>query len=220
MGSKRIPIRLYRQHDMDLIVLYLNKDFGFNKALRRALHCYGKEPFLFMSPNLEEFGKEREIKYAYRMELKLNEEKDADIIELLNRVKPLYRNAFIKSVMRGSMIGPYAYGCMIDSDENTNAKNIIEETIEAAMEGVIADPPDKSKKINKKKKPGNQKQVTAISKKQKIKEKPKKNEKDYIEIFEEKELVEIQPEVDATESASDDNNFFFELSGMLNERIA
>lgn len=219
MGSKRIPIRLYRQHDMDLIVLYLNKEFGFIKALRRALHCYGKESFLFMAPNLEEFGKDREIKYAYRMELKLNEEKDADIIELLNRVKPLYRNAFIKSVMRGSMIGAYAYGCMIEADENVIAEDIIAEAIEAAAEGSISNPPDKTKKVDKKKKADGQKTKTSTYKKRKSKEKSKEDKVEHAEVLEEKKLDEMQPETNI-EDTDDGNNFFFELSDMLNGRIA
>lgn len=153
MGKKRVMMRLYRQHDMDLIVLYLNKEFGFMKALKHALHCYSrKEAFLFSAPDLEEFGIARELKYRYCLTVTLDTEKDADIIKLLERVKPNNRNEFIKCVMRGSMIGPYAYGCLSGADENLEAESIVLAAQSAATGGLLDAPPARNKVQEKKQK--------------------------------------------------------------------
>ena len=195
MGTKkRIPLRLYRQHDMDLIILLLNKDFGFTKAMKRALHCYGKEPYFFSVPALDEFGINREIKYAYKRELVLDSEREADIIELLDRVKPLYRNEFIKMVMRGSMIGPYAYGCLSGQNENINAENIILDFQEAVMDGKMSVEPQKKEEIK-------------IQKKQLAKQKETINKE------------ESTMEVVEGGDYSNNDDFFSELNSMLGRNL-
>lgn len=226
MGTKkRIPLRLYRQHDMDLIILLLNKDFGFTKAMKRALHCYGKEPYFFSVPALDEFGINREIKYVYKRELVLDSEREADIIELLDRVKPLYRNEFIKMVMRGSMIGPYAYGCLSGQNENINAENIILDFQEAVMDGKMSDPPkrndskgkkiekDKSNKIKKK----NEKKKNAVEpqKKEEIKIQKKQLAKQKETINKEESAMEVVEGGDY----SNNDDFFSELNSMLGRNL-
>ena len=226
MGTKkRIPLRLYRQHDMDLIILLLNKDFGFTKAMTRAVPWYGQAPYSCSVPARDEFGMNLEIKYAYKRELVLDSEREADIIELLDRVKPLYRNEFIKMVMRGSMIGPYAYGCLSGQNENINAENIILDFQEAVMDGKMSDPPkrndskgkkiekDKSNKIKKK----NEKKKNAVEpqKKEEIKIQKKQLAKQKETINKGKSTIEVVEGGDY----SNNDDFFSELNSMLGRNL-
>lgn len=113
----RIYIRLYRRHDMDLITLYKNRNFNFRRALKHALHAYiEKEPFLFYAPPSVPDMCKKDFNSCYRINVDLDEEKDADIIDFLDTaVRDRMRNAITKTIMRGCMVGTYAYA-MVNND--------------------------------------------------------------------------------------------------------
>lgn len=109
----RITLRLYRRHDIDLISLYKNPKFDFKKACVMALKGYvHKQPVFFKQPPY--YAPKDEFKYGYQMFLVLDDNKDADIIDYLDTLRPRYRNEFIKMVIRGAIIGPIAYNCFPD----------------------------------------------------------------------------------------------------------
>jgi len=108
--GKNLAIRLYKQHDMDLILLYKNKNFSFSKAMKSALRAYAEgTPLFFLPPALDEIG---EINTVYRISISLKEPEDNDIIKMLEETKALSKNAAAKSILRGCIIGSFAYGCM------------------------------------------------------------------------------------------------------------
>ena len=139
-----IGVRLYRVHDIDLVSLYKSSNFNFHEAVRRSLRAYVRhEPYFMYMPKLEKEPKE-DYKYVYQCSIKLDDEKDADVIEFLNtRVKKAKRTAAVKAILRGSLIGTVAYACFEDvdgqEDEDVHA-NILTEQIKAMYPG-IREPP-------------------------------------------------------------------------------
>ena len=48
----QISIRLYRQHDMDLIRMYMNKSFKFTSEMKNALISFANNtPYQIITPN-------------------------------------------------------------------------------------------------------------------------------------------------------------------------
>lgn len=95
----RVIIRLYRQHDLDLIDLYLNSDKRFNKIIRESLFAHVRnEDYRVDIPSIH--GSEEKIHKAYRITVWLGS-KDQDIINWLKTVKTGHRNALIKNIIRG-----------------------------------------------------------------------------------------------------------------------
>ncbi len=112
MGKKKkLVIRLYRWHDMDLIMLYRNKNFSFGSAVKASLKAYANgDPLYFLPPPPD--SEPKDLPPNYRILVTLDEDKDADILTMLKKTKDRHMNAAIKSILRGSMLGSYAYGCM------------------------------------------------------------------------------------------------------------
>ncbi len=106
MAKKQIPVRLHRQHDMDLICLYRIKSFHLGRELKRALIAYANEvPYVVeISQQQPEKGY---VPTSSLLHIVLDDEKpeEAEAIKILNGVKNGYRCSFIKSVFRGS--APY-----------------------------------------------------------------------------------------------------------------
>lgn len=148
--KKKVILRLYRQHDIDLITLYKAPNAGFIKAVKHALHAYIKhEAFLFSMPEGADITSNN-FKASYRINLFLDEDKDADIIEWLDNIKPLMRNAAIKMIFRGYLIGPYAYGCM-KSDSDRQSSKILSDSM-VKTPSVYAFPAKKKERNKKNKK--------------------------------------------------------------------
>ena len=106
--KERLYLRLYRIHDPDLMLLYHNPNFGFGKALKAAIRAYAsKEPFFMLPPPAVEFD---DNWTSCMVRVMLDTELDADIIDFLNEVKPRKINTTVKAILRGAIIGTYAYG--------------------------------------------------------------------------------------------------------------
>ena len=97
---------------MDLITLYKNPNFGFHKMAKQAIKAYvQKKPFLMAMPETIDITK-KDFKSRYTIFIKLDKDIDKDIIEWLSDVKENFNNAAVKSIIRGSLIGVSAYGCL------------------------------------------------------------------------------------------------------------
>lgn len=96
-----ITVRLYRLHDYDLIYLYKNLRWSVKDAMLEALKAYvRKEPVKIRCPlkvaDEDEIGKIKNVQFH----LKLDEEKDSDLITFLGGLKKSYRNSFLKNLLR------------------------------------------------------------------------------------------------------------------------
>lgn len=97
-------VRLYRQHDMDLITLFCNPDIHLCRLMKRALVNYVNgdevEALSFDEPSVTEGY----IPKCVRMHIRLNEgnARENAVIQLLQSMKPGFRCSFIKALFRNS----------------------------------------------------------------------------------------------------------------------
>lgn len=95
----KLIVRLYRQHDLDLIALHKNKDFCLTTAIRKSLDAYvNKKQLSILAPNsiLEE-----KVPRQIQIIVRFDDHKDAKAIEWIKTIKSGYRNSFIKNLLRG-----------------------------------------------------------------------------------------------------------------------
>ena len=101
----RITLRLYRQHDLDLVALYRHKGFYFSKAVKQMIVAYanGSE---YTPPEIDPGDISSGLvatSVTYHITLDENDPQEAAAIDLLKDIKYGYRNSFIKALVRTYM---------------------------------------------------------------------------------------------------------------------
>lgn len=131
-----VVFRMYAAHDKDLLTLYKNKHFHFQKTAKEMIRAYATgKPMLVnvplkdeartrMKPERDENGKiqknqdgkESKIKTELgiettkcRFRFDPKDPKDIPVIKMFQDVKPKCRNALIKSIIRQSVCGFVTY---------------------------------------------------------------------------------------------------------------
>ena len=128
-----ITLRLYRQHDLDLITLYKNPDFSLPYAIKKALNAYVRSETLYIKqPKAFELDPTKKIPKIVQMHINLNPDTDNDIILWLKDIKEGYRNSILKNLIRGYLIGP----CIYPYRKNKNAINDFESVTKSFEENV------------------------------------------------------------------------------------
>ena len=96
----QITVRLYRQHDMDLVGLYRTKDFKFQRHMKNALKAYAEgKDYRINHPGDEDIRKGYVPKIV-QMHIYLTVEQDADAISALKTIREGYSGAFLKALFR------------------------------------------------------------------------------------------------------------------------
>ena len=117
---KRVILRFYRNHDMDLIVLHKDKTINFRKLILGSMEKYMKGDFTpYALPEIKEPIRFENVKGRYQMILMLDENKspDKEIIRWMESIRPLYRNAAIKNLTRAYISGAALQLYFIDQQE-------------------------------------------------------------------------------------------------------
>lgn len=107
-----ITLRLYRQHDLDLITLYRHPTFSLPIAIKNALISYVRgKPLYIKQPTPYKITNEK-IPKIVQMHISLDNKFDTDIINWLKNIKEGYRNSLLKNIVRGYICAPciYSYG--------------------------------------------------------------------------------------------------------------
>ena len=66
MKKHKVGIRIYRDHDIDLVLLYKNPTFGFQKAIKQAIRAYVREqPYFIFVPETFDIS-DKQFKYSYQ----------------------------------------------------------------------------------------------------------------------------------------------------------
>lgn len=102
----KVMVRLYRQHDLDLLSLKKIDGFSVQKAMRSALRAYvRKQDFKVQIPD-------KIIAVALpkssQLHICLSDSADADIIAWLQTVSNGFRNSLIKNIFRSYLSRPIA----------------------------------------------------------------------------------------------------------------
>ena len=103
----RYQIRLYKPHDLDLMELVSRHRFCLQKAAYCCLSAFVKgECFLIRIPEQRAEPLPGKKVYARTLRLSKEKEQDREIIRLLERIAPGYRNNFIKNLLRLYLMYP------------------------------------------------------------------------------------------------------------------
>lgn len=117
-----ITIRLYRQHDLDLIGLYLEHGTKFTSLIRDSLLSYVRnDAFEILLPKEHEI--DDKIQKIYRINMSLSKQHE-DVINWISNIKLGYRNAIIKHIIRSYLIEPNVYIYMKNIIPIENNKDI------------------------------------------------------------------------------------------------
>lgn len=96
-----ITLRLYRMHDLDLMMLKYHSNANFPLIITTTLRAFcKKELFVIDLSHLTDFSVPKELPYRASQIIRLDEEKDKDLISFLKSIKDGYQNSFIKNVVR------------------------------------------------------------------------------------------------------------------------
>ena len=103
-NTKKVLLRIYSRHDLDLVALRSIKEFDMNGAIKYVLREYIKgTPVKMQIPIIPDFTNAK-FKSFYTIFLSLDEVKDSDIISFLDTIKPYCRNVAIKTIFRASLL--------------------------------------------------------------------------------------------------------------------
>jgi len=122
-----ITIRMYWQHDLDLIALAQQEDFSIGLAMKEALKAYIRgTPYSMEVPRVQnaktdKAGKPIPIENCTAHFI-LNPVKDADIISFLNTLRLGYRNNAIKMIFRAYLDTPNIVPYLITSEFTVKTK--------------------------------------------------------------------------------------------------
>ena len=98
----KVTMRLYRTHDMDLLLLHKTKGFSMPKAVKKALYMHiglTEEQKISYPSVSEPVNKFRLISILH---VTLSHDNDADeaVIRFINDIPKGYRNSFCKNLVR------------------------------------------------------------------------------------------------------------------------
>lgn len=99
----KVSVRLYRQHDMDLIRVYLGCRGKFTVYLRESLRAFCRRYNYSIPAQDVATDYSGYLPTIINMHVTLDDNQDADIIRLFDNIKNKQRNAFIKAVARRSL---------------------------------------------------------------------------------------------------------------------
>lgn len=99
-------IRIYKYHDIDLFYLAENYNFNFPKAIYCSLREYiKKESSVIIFPEKREFPLQIPRKSIRRV-LRLDEYKDKDILEFMDKIPQGQVNGVVKNILRAYLCRP------------------------------------------------------------------------------------------------------------------
>lgn len=93
--------RLHRQHDMDLIILYRDKNFNFTRELKKALIAYAND-LPYTPPPFEDTLTAGYVgtSVTFHISLSPTDEKQKKVLDLLSDIRYGYGNSFVKALFR------------------------------------------------------------------------------------------------------------------------
>lgn len=117
----KITMRLYRQHDLDLLYLYMLDGFSIQTAIKSAIKALVKKTGERMSVPTQSPNGMVLPNYA-QFQICLSATEDSDLIAWIRSITSGYRNALLKSVLRnyleGPILEPYIYAKFIKFSRN------------------------------------------------------------------------------------------------------
>ena len=129
-----VTVRVYRQHDMDLMTLAFDKSFHLGREMKRALVAVAnKESYNGTTSDYLGTDTSGYVPKSIREQISLNpaDPREKRAIDLLSEIKHGYRCSFIKALFRQSVLFTPLVGYTISSNFAMR-HNVALEPVEAA----------------------------------------------------------------------------------------
>ena len=118
MGKKvKQTIRLYKAHDLDLITFYETHQFNIIKAMYSALVSFSKKEHFVIEVPPQRLKQLNNVRRVYQKTLILDDEKDAEAINLLSKIAEGCRNNFLKNLLRLYLCNPISEEFLINKKD-------------------------------------------------------------------------------------------------------
>ena len=102
-----VTVRLYWQHDLDLVALSIHPEFDIGKWIKRAVIAWAREDKSFYIPS-PLFPQPYSAKIeSTTIHFKLSPEKEADVISCIHGIRTGFRNSAMKLIFRTYLRSPY-----------------------------------------------------------------------------------------------------------------
>lgn len=145
-----VTVRVYRQHDMDLMTLAFDKSFHLGREMKRALVAVAnKESYNGTTSDYLGTDTSGYVPKSIREQISLNpaDPREKRAIDLLSEIKHGYRCSFIKALFRQSVLFTPLVGYTVSSNfamrHNAPAPveaAPVEPAVEPAVEPMAAEP--------------------------------------------------------------------------------
>lgn len=100
----KVMMRLYRQHDLDLIYLYKLKGFSFQEAVKKSIRmAINNSSEKIEYPVPDHPINEMQLPKAVQFHIYLSPQTEADIIKWIQSITKGYRNCVLKNVVRNHL---------------------------------------------------------------------------------------------------------------------
>lgn len=130
-----VTVRVYRQHDMDLMTLAFDKSFHLGREMKRALVAVAnKESYNGTTSDYLGTDTSGYVPKSIREQISLNpaDPREKRAIDLLSEIKHGYRCSFIKALFRQSVLFTPLVGYTISSNFAMRHNVALEPPVEAA----------------------------------------------------------------------------------------
>ena len=128
MAKVRYTVRFYRQHDYDLLLFSIQNRCDLIRMLYKVLKAFSKGESFIVTASEHPNKEMPEFRRAYTRALILDDEKDADQIALLSRIKDGYRNNFFRTLLRIYICSPAPTAFLVDESTDRNFfENLVEQ---------------------------------------------------------------------------------------------
>lgn len=130
-----VTVRVYRQHDMDLMTLAFDKSFHLGREMKRALVAVAnKESYNGTTSDYLGTDTSGYVPKSIREQISLNpaDPREKRAIDLLSEIKHGYRCSFIKALFRQSVLFTPLVGYTVSSNFAMRHNIALEPPVEAA----------------------------------------------------------------------------------------
>lgn len=115
--KKYYTIRIYKTYDSDLYSFIRYNRVNMKKIIVDVLKAYGSGRYFIL--NTEDYSSAviYDDRRSYTYQVIFDTENDVSILSILDKIKPGYRNAFIKNIVRFYMVSPLNINFLLDTND-------------------------------------------------------------------------------------------------------
>lgn len=128
-------MRLYRRHDLDLLFLYDNPNFNFQKKVKYVLKDFvknngfnNKTVSIEIPPYDVNTCNYTDLRGYVQIHIYLSPQKDKDIINFIKSIKTGFRNSTVKNIFRNYLSRPAVYATLTAKPTNDNDVETMDST--------------------------------------------------------------------------------------------